>query len=118
VGVVHVSQVGEAGADRLPDGGQVLPSDENRRLQLDQVLYLPTQDETIVTALRPQITDASILQQANFSAVLKEAPTRLCELADQMGDRGTALRNAAAMLEQEWETQELLAMNRAALLQA
>ena len=108
---------GEQAAQALPERRNLLPSDDNVRAQLAQLLEKPNTGRFLEEALRPQIGNRDLLMPSQFAEALREALKELATLADGGQGERRVLNRAVRLLKEETSLRELVAMYRSALYQ-
>lgn len=107
----------EAGLDdaRLPDLASILPSREQIRMELEEVLPEPALARLLDGFLWPEISDGALLAPHGFDAAfagLEEA------LREKAGDGDAVIEAAWRLMADEQQTRELLATYRTTLVGA
>lgn len=121
--IIHASE-GKAGA--LPEREQAQPPDMAARPQLETLLALPTLDDALDAAVRPQLHNRDLLVPARFRQALDQTLERLGQAAQQAqearptddgSDTARTLNRAVRLLKEESALRDLLQMYRSALYQ-
>jgi type III secretion protein X len=101
----------------LPERRNLLPSDDNMRAQLSQLLEKPNTERFLEEALRPEISDRDLLMPSQFAEALREALKSLAYASEKPGDGSRELNRAVRLLKEETNLRDLVAMYRSALYQ-
>ena len=88
----------EQAAQSLPERRNLMPSDDNVRAQLSQLLEKPNTTRFLEEALRPEINDRDLLMPSRFADVLKDALASLSSLADSGAGDSRVLNRAVALV--------------------
>jgi len=107
----------ESSAQSLPERRNLVPSDDNVRAQLSQLLEKPNTERFLEEALRPEIGNRDLLMPSQFAEAMKEALRELAALADGGAGDNRVLNRAVRLLKEETNLRELVAMYRSALYQ-
>lgn len=107
----------EQNAEGLPDRRNLLPSDDNMRAQLSQLLEKPNTERFLEESLRPEIKDRDLLMPGQFANALRETLKSLTQAAETAGGDARTLNRAVRLLKEETNLRELVAMYRSALYQ-
>ncbi|ODS93673.1 MAG: hypothetical protein ABS45_01510 [Comamonas sp. SCN 65-56] len=112
----------------LPAREQAAPPDIDVQPELQALLSLPTLDDSLNAALRPQLANRELLAPSRFRQALETTLHGLTEAAQKAqtsadaglaegGDNARVLNRAVRLLKEESALRELLQMYRSALYQ-
>jgi hypothetical protein len=82
-GIDFVSRRAEEDDGVLPDSAPVVPGDAPISRRLDEVLYQPSVDESILDQLRPVVSDRNILAPGRYGRLSEETEVQLREHIEQ-----------------------------------
>lgn len=106
---------------QLPEREDAPPPDLGARPQVDALLSLPTLDDALDAAVRPQLENRDLLLAARFGQVLQGALQQLVDAAertqDTSSDEARTLNRAVRLLKEETGLRDLVQMYRSALYQ-
>ena len=119
-GIERVLPRVETTAPRLPEAAEVDPGVGRAERQLDDVLFPPSLEQSLVEALRPEISQREILTPVGYEAALAETAQQLEQAARENADttQRERLQQASDLLQDEMELRELLRTYRHLLHQA
>lgn len=119
-GIDRITHAQQQELPSLPERAQAPPPDIGTQPQLESLLALPTLDDTLTAALRPQLARRDLLMPARFSEALQGALARLGAAAEQAQatpEDARTLNRALRLLKEEASLRELAQMYRSALYQ-
>ena len=104
-------------AQELPERRNLMPSDDNVRPQLSQLLEKPNTGRFLEECLRPRLENRDLLMPTQFADTLKGVLKNLVARADSGEGDSRILNRAVRLLKDETNLRELVASNRNALYQ-
>ncbi|GAB2734976.1 hypothetical protein GCM10027019_13010 [Melaminivora jejuensis] len=132
-GIERITHARQDSQLELPAREQAPPPDAGTQPQLEALLALPTLDDTLDAALRPQLANRQLLVPTHFRQALDDALQGLSQAAQAAADATNAdvtnadgasgsdtarvLNRAVRLLKEESALRELLQMYRSALYQ-
>ena len=120
-GIDRITHAQQQDLPALPERAQAPPPDVSTQPQLESLLALPTLDDTLTAALRPQLAQRDLLMPARFSEALQGALAQLGAAAEQAQqaapEDARTLNRALRLLKEESSLRELAQMYRSALYQ-
>ncbi len=120
-GIDRITHARQQELPSLPEREQALPPDVGTQPQLESLLALPTLDDALNAALRPQLAQRDLLMPARFRDALQGALERLGAAAEQAQagapEDARTLNRAVRLLKEESSLRELAQMYRSALYQ-
>ena len=103
---------------QLPEDG-FAPALDTRPVQLLDALYeTPSADQQLLVELTPEIAERSTVTPAFYAEALRDARTRLHELAGQSSAAAAIFRQAIAVLDDDEETRTVFDTATRALMRA
>lgn len=125
-GISSITHARQGTLTSLPEREQSPPSDMGSRPQLDALLALPTLDDALDAAVRPQLQNRDLLVPTRFRQALEGALDQLGQAAqtaqqaqptDDNSDTTRTLNRAVRLLKEESALRDLVQMYRSALYQ-
>lgn len=131
-GIDRITHAGRGTLAMLPEREQAPPPDTGTRPQLEALLALPTLDDVLNAAVRPQLQNRDLLVPTRFRQALEGALEHLGQAAqdaqdaqdmsaaqptDERSSSARTLNRAVRLLKEESALRDLLQMYRSALYQ-
>lgn len=110
VGIEQITWAEARDLTPLPERSSLTPSEFGIESHLDKLFHYPDRDERLLNALKPSITDRTILLPTRYTTLFTESRELLATAAREYSPSdATTLMAAAQLLESEQLARDLLA---------
>ena len=119
-GIEQIVDFTDPNPAQLPDSGQYVPGEGSYQQQINEVLFPPSVEHSLLESFRPSVQQRQLLTPSGYNAAHTDCRNDLQHAIEKFGDRpeGEKLRNVADLLANSAELTNLLNTYRHLLHQA
>ena len=119
-GIEQIVSFSEPQASNQQDTGQIVPAESHYKQQLNEVLFPPSVEQSLVESFRPEVANRQLLTSTGYHGAHETCMDELCQAIEKYGDRpeGAKLQKMADLLDAGADLYNLLNTYRHLLHQA